>query len=166
VFLWLTWFVVASKSTVKVPNQKVTICPTTSTSLQRWARAILCDSFHDSLRTKQHHFTLSCAWPCRFWSLTRLLWNQTLKNIYISLPVLCVHAYKWRKWLCNKAIVLLKIAWTVCMEAGRACFVNPRWLGAWTDAWVSDYSAYIYWGSLWGLMLCGLEHAPAATKVT
>ena len=39
-------------------------------------------------------------------------------------------------------------------EAGRACFVNPRWLGVWTDALVSDSLAYIYWGSLWGLRIC------------
>ena len=39
-------------------------------------------------------------------------------------------------------------------EAGRACFVNQRWLGVWTDALVSDSLAYIYWGSLWGLRIC------------
>jgi len=43
--------------------------------------------------------------------------------------------------------------WSVCMRQGEiAGFVNPRWLSAWTDAWVGDsstHTAYTYWGNLW-----------------
>ena len=146
----------------------------------RWAK-FKNKSFYDGFCIKQQHLTLSSARLQRFWQLqshTRCLMPVSqeqqlhLQHHFLHFCA-CAQRTKQRNvfithdhWSRNTVSVL---------ETERVGFVNPCWLIAVTDVWISDtlaHISYIYWGSLWRQTFCcsviegklQLKHAPATDK--